>query len=208
MLFFKIVAVFTAIALTTANPIPEESVFSEPSDFSTNLFNSDGAADPLGDPTLLASFDEGLNTINSAPIDGADDGSSLFTQDFSVAADGLCSTNPNGPARKRDNTKCDFPTIKSPSITIPQLPNLLDLDFSGSHGSETEDDSYIIPLTDPIENLPDLDRVRTLIQLDPGECPEYPFVVSLCCQGPWKGAPLPGIRGAVYEEIKFCFWSE
>lgn len=77
MRFFKVLAFFTANALTTANPIPEESIFSDPSYLSTNFFNSDGAADPLGDPTLLASFDEGLNTINSAPIDASNDGSSL-----------------------------------------------------------------------------------------------------------------------------------
>lgn len=209
MRLFKIFAVFTAYALTTANPVPQESLFSDLSDLSTNLFDSDEAADLVGDPNLLTSFDEGLNTINSATIDGFnddDDGSSLFTQDFSIA-DGLCSATPNGPARKRDNMKCDSSTSPSPSISIPQLPNLLNLDLSGSQQGETGDDLNIDPLTNPLKKLPALDRPRIQIKLDPGECPEPDFPVNLCCEGPWKGT-LPGIFGAVYTEIEFCFWSE
>lgn len=207
MRFFKIVAVFTATISTTANPLPEESIFSDLSDFSTNLFNSDGAADPLGDSTLPESFDAGLNMINPATIDGSDDESLLFTQDFSIA-DSLCSTTPpNGPARKRDNMKCDSSTPKSPSITIPQLPSLFNLDFSGSHGSETEGDFYTQPLSDPFKSLPADDSVIIQYRLDPGECLEVPYVVNLCCNGPGMGL-LPGIKGAVYTEIDRCFFSE
>ena len=209
MRFMKYIIVVTANVLTTANPISEESIFSDLSDLSSNFYNSDSAADPflpLGDASLLDSTLDGPDTIDFATIDGSDDGTSLFTPDF-IIADDLCSTTPNGLSRKRDNMKCDSPAPKSPSITIPQLPNLLDLVFPGPSKSETEDGSYIEPLPDAFRNLPADDAIVTKWKLDPGECLEVPFVVNLCCDGPWLG-DLPGIKGTVYSEIRKCFFSE
>lgn len=210
MRFIKLIIVFTVNVLTTANPVPEESIFSDLSDLSSNFYRPDSSADPflpLAGSSLLDSTLEGFDTIDFATIDGSDDGgASLFTQDFSIA-DNLCSSTPNGLSRKRDNMKCDSTAPKSPSITIPQLPNLLDLIFPESSQSESEGDSYVEPLPDAFKNLPADDAVVIQWRLDPGECLEPPFVVNLCCDGPWLG-DLPGIRGTVYSEIRKCFYSE
>ena len=118
MQYFKRVAVFAVIGLTTTNPLPQESIFSDLSDLSTNSYNSD--AGPLGDSNLLESSDEWLDTVDLATFDDSD-GSFFFPQDFSIADD-FCSA-PNDPVRKRDNMKCDSSPSKSPSINIPLLPN-------------------------------------------------------------------------------------
>lgn len=209
MRFFKIVAVFTATVLTTANPLPQESLFSDLPDLSFNLYNfadplGDSTVDLLEDSTLSASAVEGPNTFDSVALDGSD-GPSLFTQDFSIADD-FCSP-PNGPVRKRNNMKCDSSPSKSPFINIPQLPNLLNLESPELQQSQTEDGSFIEPLPPAFNSLPADDSVTTKWRLDHGECLEFPYLKNLCCSGPWEGI-LPGIKGTVYSEIRQCFFSE
>lgn len=188
MRFFHVVAVFTATGvLTTANPIPDGSIFSDLSNLSSDFYNPDSAADlflPLEDSSLL----------------DFDDGTSLFTQDMSIAGD-FCSA-PNGPVRKRDNMKCDSSPSNSPSINIPQLPNLLE-----PQKSQAEDGSFIDPLSDAFRSLPADDSVTIQFRLDDGRCLEYPYIHNVCCNGPWLGR-VPGIIGTVYSEIRACYYSK
>ena len=202
---FHLVAVCTVgVVLTIANPTPEESIFSDfsdLSDLSSDFQNPDSAADlslPLGDSTLL---------------DGSDDETSLFTPDLTIADD-FCSA-PNGPARKRDNTnlKCGTsPPANNPSINIPQLPNLLNLDLENSLGpqnSQTGDDNddISLPLSDAFKALPVDDSVTTQLRQDDGKCLEYSYLENVCCNGPWF-ARVPGIVGTIYTEIRACHYCE
>lgn len=202
MRFFHIVAVFTArVVLTTASPNPEESIFSDSSDLSdlsSNIFDPhlviDSSSLPLGDSTFL--------------LDGSDDGTQLFTQDSSTIVDNFCSA-PNGPARKRDNSKCDTSPPGTPPIDIPTFPNLLDLQSPGpQNGGQTDDNGdFSLPLTDPLKILPFDDSVTTKLRQDDGQCLEVPYLENVCCNGPWF-ARVPGILGTVYSEIRACYYSE
>lgn len=83
MQFFHVGAVFTAsVFLTTAKPLPEEYLFSDLSDLS-NLSDFPDLSSNLYDPNSAA--DLSFPLADSSLLDGSDDGTSLFTQDLSIA---------------------------------------------------------------------------------------------------------------------------